>query len=224
MNVFQDMLSRRKTKSINSDHMPIINDFVDVAMGDKTETVCFESVSKTSFETRSPKNAVVGLSALFNYGNHVGRFRFRTLCTKTDGKYATFALPTEITVIERLNEKRRSFRLKMLMNVQWRYAPDGVGYGPYVRSNTHDLSSNGARLDVGRELRSGTQVEILFEQILVEGKPLAVLGVLTRPAQREEKLLIAGVRFTSLSQTAQNAVSEYIRKLQKSDKKRHLAR
>ena len=224
MNVFQEMLSRRKTTSINSDSLPMINDFVDVAMGDKTDTVCFESRSKTSFETRSPENAVVGASALFNYGNHVGRFRFRTLCTKTDGKYATFALPTEITVIEKLSEKRGDFRLKMLMNVQWRYAPDSVGYGPFVRSNTLDLSSNGARLDVGRDLRPGTQVEILFEQILVRGKPLIALGELTRPAQREEKLIIAGVHFLALSQTAQNAVSEFIHKAERSDKKRHLAR
>jgi hypothetical protein len=224
MNVFQSMLSRSKTHAIDSDHMPVINDFVDVAMGGKTDTVCFENVAKTGFETRSPANAAVGGTALFNYGNRIGRFRFRTQCIKTDGKHATFALPDEIIVIERFDEKRRNFRLRMLMNVQWRYAPDGVGYGPYVRSNTLDISAQGARLDVGRELRKGTLVEIVFDQIPVHGKPLAAVGELTRPAHKDENGVIAGIRFTSLGLTAQNAVSEFIRKSEKNDKKRHLAR
>lgn len=225
MNLFQAIGIRSKSNAINSDHLPIENDFVDVFAGGKTETVCIESVSKAGIETRRPPKAVLGQPALFNYSNKLGRFRFQTECTKISGACATFALPLEITVIEQLGEKRKNFRLNKLLNVQWRYAPDGVGNGPFVKGTVRNLSSTGACLDVGRELRKGTLVEIQLDPVLLGKRPVIAIAELARPAQKDSKGVIsAGVCFQGIGMTGQNAIAEFIHTFEKNDKERHLAR
>jgi hypothetical protein len=225
MNLFQAMTARATNRTAHSQNMPIVNDFVDVAAGGKTDTVCVENVSPTDFETQCPSKAAVGQPALFNYSNGCGRFRFRTECTKIERQRATFAVPTEITVIEMFDEKRHCFRLRKMLDVRWRYAPDGIGRGSFVGGKVLDLCAQGARLDIGRALRTGTLIEMKFEQIISEGAPIVVIAELMRPAKADEKgLICAGLQFQKLGSTRENAICEYIQKLEKDDKHRHLAR
>lgn len=225
MNLFAAFAARSKNTTAHSQNMPVLNDFVDVLAGGKTDTVCVEEIARTTFETRRPSKAVVGDAALFNYGNRFGRFRFRTTCTKIEGQRATFAVPAEITVIEKFDEKRQSFRLRKIVDVQWRYAPDGVGNGPFVPGKVLDLSALGTRFDVGRALRKGTLVEMKFDQIVSDGKPIVVVAELTRPAKVDDNgVICAGVKFLDLGLTRENALSEYIQRFEKDDKHRHLAR
>jgi len=225
MNLFQAMQRRSKSKDIDSNHLPVVNDFVDVACGGKTDTVCIEAISRVDFEASGPSTVAVGSLALFNYGNRTGRYRFRTTCTKLDGKHAHFALPSEITVIETFDEKRGGFRLKKLLSITWRYAPDGVGNGPFVSGNLLDLSAEGACLDVGREVRKGTQVEIRFDQIVADGKPLVAIAQLMRPSTRNGAgVIVSGLQFQGLGYTGQNAISEFIVTHEKQDKVRNIAR
>jgi hypothetical protein len=225
VNLFQAMVSRSKSNAIKTENLPVVNDFVDVATGGRTDTVCIEDISKVDFETRLPLKAGVGVPALFNYSNGYGRFRFHTQCIRIDGQRAAFALPTEITVIEQFDEKRKAFRLRKLVDVSWRYAPDAAGHGPFVRGKVLDLCANGTRLDVGRELRTGTCVEIRFDQIVVGREPIVVVGELVRPAKADDKGVIsAGVKFKNLGATRENAISEFIQRYKKEDKERHLAR
>jgi len=223
MNLFQAMQSRKKTREVDSDRLPDVNSFIDVATGGRTEYLPIESIGSASIVVRRPAKAVVGTSALFNYSNRVGRFRFYANCTQLTEKMATFDLPISITVIEQFGNKRRNVRLKTALPVTWRYAPDGSGYGNFYDGNSVDISCVGMSLLVPRELRAGTQVEIRFD--LSDGqKPFTVIGTLTRPTQPAARgRFSAGMSFKNIRPTEENRLAEFILARQRGQRKRALA-
>jgi len=220
MNLFEAMRSRSKSKAINSDHLPELNAFVDIAVGGKTESVPVESIGRTELTTRLPSRATVGAKALFNYHNGRGNFRFYAECTAIEGRKARFALPTEITVLNRIRDRRRGVRLKYALPVIWRYAPDGIGYGEFTKSFAVDISSSGVALMVPRELRSGTLVEISLD---LGATAFTVVGALTRPtAQTASGKYVAGIDLrVNLAQA--NAIDDFILARQKGQRARGIA-
>jgi hypothetical protein len=223
MNLFQSMLARKKSDAVDSDHLPEVNAFVDVATGGKTESLPVEDIGPTSFQIRSPGNAAVGAKALFNYSNGRGRFRFHAQCEAINNQLATYAKPAEITVIEKFGDKRRNFRLKHALPVVWRYAPEGVGYGEFAKSTTADISCVGVSLVVPRELKPGTQIELKLD-LNGSAKPFAVIGALTRPTQKQSSgKFSAGLSFQNISPTNQNAIGEFITSRQNGQRNRSLA-
>jgi hypothetical protein len=222
MNLFQAMLSRSKSKSIDSDHLPEVNAFVDIATGGKTESLPVEEIGGSSFQVRRPALAAVGAKALFNYSNSQGRFRFHAECAALDKHVATYGMPTEITVIETFGDKRRTYRLKFALGVDWRYAPEGAGYGEFMHGTTADLSCSGVSLVVPRELKLGTQIELRLD--LNDGGPFLLIGTLMRPTQRQlSGKYIAGLAFPDIRPTSANAISEFIAKRKYGQSKRYLA-
>jgi hypothetical protein len=220
LNLFEAMRSRSKSKAVNSDHLPELNAFVDIATGGKTESVPVESIGRTEIAVRCPSRAAVGTSALFNYVNARGSFRFHAACTKIEGQTASFALPPEITVLQRVNDRRRTVRLKYALPVLWRYAPDAVGYGEFTKSATVDISSNGVALMVPRELRTGTLVEIKFD---LGTCAFTVIGALARPTvQQPSGKFLAGIELrTNLAQA--NAIDDFILARQQGQRQRGIA-
>jgi hypothetical protein len=223
MNILQALASRKTTGVVNSDHLPELNSFIDVAIGGKTELLPIEVIEKGAFVVRRPSLAVVGSQALFNYSNGVGRFRFRADCTAVGSCTATFALPKEISVIEKFGEKRRHFRLKRSLPVCFRYAPDGVGYGSFSESSLTDISSVGVGLIVPLALKTGTLIEMRIN-LPGSGGAFDVLGKLTRPSELQKAgRYSAGIQFETLSPTNANKIGEYITKNQQTNHKRGVA-
>jgi PilZ domain len=215
------MRSRSKSKAINSDHLPELNAFVDVAMGGKTESVPVESIGRTELAVRGPSNAAVGTTALFNYVNGRGSFRFHAQCTAVEGRTATFALPPEITVLQKVRDQRRSLRLNYALPVVWRYAPDGVGYGEFSKGATVDISTAGVALMVPRELRMGTLVEIKFD--LGDSGVFAVIGALARQTVRQPSgKFLAGIDLR-VNPLQANAIDDFIATRQRGQRKRGIA-
>jgi hypothetical protein len=220
MNLFEAMRSRSKSKAINSDHLPELNAFVDIAVGGKTESVPVERIGRTELATRLPSRATVGAKALFNYLNGRGSFRFYAECTAIEGRTATFALPHEITVLQRIRDRRRGVRLKFALPVTWRYAPDGIGYGEFTKSFLVDISNGGGALMVQRELRTGTLVEI---NLNLGATAFTVVGALTRPTtQTANGKYLAGIGLRVTPAQA-NAIDDFILARQKGQRDRGIA-
>jgi hypothetical protein len=220
VNLFDAMRSRWKSSAINSDHLPELNAFVDVAMGGKTESVPIESIGRTELSVRRPTKAAVGGSALFNYVNGRGNFRFCAQCTAVEDRSATFALPAEITVVQKLRDKRCGVRLQYALTVAWRYAPDGVGFGEFVKSAIVDISSSGVLLMVTRELRAGTLVEIKFD---LGTSAFAVVGALTRATQQQASGKFAAGIALRVTLAQSNAIDAFIMARQRGQRKRDIA-
>jgi hypothetical protein len=220
VNLFEAMRSRSKSNAINSDHLPELNAFVDVAVGGKTESVPVESIGRAELAVRRPSKAAVGAKALFNYSNPRGSFRFYAECTAIEGRTAHFALPSEITVLQRLRDRRRSLRLKYALPILWRYAPDGVGYGEFTKSFTVDICGGGAALMVPRELRTGTLVEIKFD---LGSAAFTVVGGLTRQTvQTASGKFLAGIELR-VNPAQANAIDDFILARQQGQRKRGIA-
>jgi hypothetical protein len=220
VNLFDAMRSRWKSNAINSDHLPELNAFVDVAMGGKTESVPVESIGRTGLSVRRPTKATVGGSALFNYVNGRGSFRFFAVCTAVEGRSADFALPAEITVLQKVRDLRRGVRQQCAIAVTWRYAPDGIGFGEFTKSTTGDLSAAGVLLVVPRELRAGTLVEIKFD---LGTSAFSVIGVLKRSTQQQASgKFTAGIELRVAPAEA-NAIDNFIVTRQKDHRKRSIA-
>jgi hypothetical protein len=220
VNLFEAMRSRSKSNAINSDHLPELNAFVDVAVGGKTDSVPVESIGRTELTVRAPSRVTVGAKALFNYVNGRGSFRFHAECTAIEGQRATFALPAEITVLQKVRDRRRGVRLKHALPVVWRYAPDGIGYGEFTKSFTVDFCSGGLALMVPRELRAGTLVEIKID---LGTTAFTAVGALTRPTvQMASKSFLAGIELR-LNLPQANAIDNFIVARQQGQRKRGIA-
>jgi c-di-GMP-binding flagellar brake protein YcgR len=131
-----------------------------------------------------------------------------------------FALPFEITVVQKLRDNRRGIRLKHALPIVWRYAPDGVGYGEFTKSTAVDISAGGLALIVPRELRVGTLVEIKFD---FGSSAFTVIGSLARPTvQMASGKFVAGIALR-VSPAQANAIDDFILTRQRGQRKRDIA-
>lgn len=222
MNLFLAVRPRSKTRSIDRDYLPEVNSFVDVAAGGTTENLPVEAVGRKDFVVRRPANAMAGESALFNYSNRVGRFRFYASCVSLDATMATYDIPEQLTVIEKFGSKRRYVRLKTTLPVRWRCVRDGNGYGNFIDGHAADLSCAGMALAVPGKFDAGTQLEISFD-FAGGGEPFALIGTLTRATQKTAGgLSMAGMAFASIRPTEENRIAEFIAHRRKTFRKRAL--
>jgi hypothetical protein len=177
--------------------LPEINAFVDIGIGGSLnrESVPINAVTATTIVVRRLDGLDVGSAADFLYTNATGRFRFRTVCTKVEGNEAFFELPESIKTIEKFSARRMALRIPWVTQVQWRYAPDGRGFGDFSSASMMDVSRGGALLVVGRAIKLGSQVEVRF----VLNSPFIEVCEVMRSAKigTSEKYAI-GIRFLSL--------------------------
>jgi hypothetical protein len=205
--------------AVKSDHFPAVNAFVNVATGGKTESLPIESIERLQFEVRRPSRAAVGMTALFDYANALGRFRFHANCAAVLDRTAFFDLPAHIMVVDKSDN--RTFRMDCVIPVLWRYAPGGEGYGAFMRSFTANLSAGGVAFVVPRALRAGTQVEL--ELTLDEAPAFVVIGTLTRPTVQNRSNHLAGTAFDELTPAGANAIDNFIASRERSRRERGIA-
>jgi len=198
------------------DKLPAIHAFIELRFADGScgQSVSVNEVTSAELITRSPKNVSAGMPVDFSYVTSAGRFRFSTTCSRVDGDEAHFPLPDAIKSIELFAARRGSPRVKKLMPVQWRYAPDRQGYGDYLVGSLMDLSYRGASLVVTRELKIGELVEVRFTLDPKE-KPLVELSEVVRASKIETSgRNVAGIRFVELSRQDERALVKFLDELQ----------
>jgi c-di-GMP-binding flagellar brake protein YcgR len=144
--------------------LPEIHAFVDLAIGGSLvrESVPINDITSKTLVIRHIDGLEAGTAADFLYTNASGKYRFRTICTKVGGDEAFLDLPESIKTIERFSARRTAERIPWVTQVQWRYAPDGEGFGEFLPASMMDVSRGGVSLVVGREIKLGTQVEVRF--------------------------------------------------------------
>jgi hypothetical protein len=198
------------------EQLPEVNAFVEVAVGGsgRRESVSVNGVDAADIITRRPSGLAVGEPADFLYTNAIGRFRFSTVCRKIEGDDAHFALPESIKTLASFRYRRGAERVSWVVPVEWRYAPDGAGYGRYLAGSMIDLSRTGASLVVGRALKAGTQVEVRFA-LNPKYDPFVELCEVVRSAkiERSEKNA-AGIRFIEIDPSDERTLLDILHERQ----------
>ncbi len=140
-------------------HLPVVDSFVTVVVPNMRSTsVAVDVVSARVLVTRAISGIAVGSQATFDYRNAYGHFRFTAVCRDTNKSSATFTLPEDIRTIELFAQA--DFALEALIDIQWRYAPGGVGRGDFLGDKLMSLSPSTASFILPRDLRLGTLFEM----------------------------------------------------------------
>ncbi len=180
--------------------LPEINAFVDIGVGGSLnrESVPINAITAGAIVVRRLDGLEVGAAADFLYTNASGKYRFRTVCTKVEGNEAHLDLPESIKTIEKFSARRMAERIPWVAQVQWRYAPDGQGFGDFLPASMMDVSRRGASLVVGRAIKLGSQVEVRFV-LNSKRRPFIEVCEVVRSAKIEtsEKYAI-GIRFLGI--------------------------
>jgi hypothetical protein len=214
MNLFRSLFRgvRSNQQEVDlRDKLPQVNGFVDVAVGPNgpRESIPIDDITGTSLVARCPEGLERGASVDFLYTNLIGRFRFATRCLTLEGREAHFELPVIIKTLQTFGYRRNAQRIQWLIPVQWRYAPEGIGYGNYLAGSLNDLSRTGASLVVERELKSGSQVEIRFA--LKPDETFVALCQVVRAAKIDTSARSAvGIRFIEIDALAERKLVDYI--------------
>lgn len=192
--------------------LPLVNSFVEIALNGSRRSISvpIDAIDDNGLTTRQLADLRPGSSADFVYTNEVGRFHFKTVCSQVEESAAIFALPAEIKTIESFDDRRQSARVPWLIPVEWRYAPDGVGYGEFLKASMMDLSGGGASLVVGRELKPGSQVEVRFT-LKSKTEPFVELCHVVRAAKIETSdKNAAGIRFVQIDAADERVLNEFV--------------
>jgi hypothetical protein len=195
-------LGKADKRVVNELHrkLPEINSFVDVAIGGSLdrESVPVNDVTQDALLLRYLPGLDPGVMADFLYTNSSGRYRFRTVCRRAEGNEAYLDLPATIKTIEQFSARRMAERIPWVTQVQWRYAPDGCGFGEFLPASMMDVSRGGASLVVGREVKVGSQVEARFV-LNTRGKPfLEVCQVMRAAKIGTSERYGLGIRFVNI--------------------------
>jgi len=192
--------------------LPEVNAFVEIAIdgSSQRESVSINEINPNGVVTRHLAGLGPGVAADFLYTNAAGRFRFATVCAKVDATAAWFDFPTSIKTIESFANRRTAARVPWVIPVQWRYAPDGQGYGEFLTASLVDLSRGGASLVVGRELKAGAQVEVRFV-LKSKTEPLVELCQVVRAAKIEKSdKNAAGIRFLEVDPADERILVDFV--------------
>jgi hypothetical protein len=192
--------------------LPLINSFVEVALGGSRhrDSVSINEIGAKCLVTRRLDAAAPGVTADFVYTNDIGKFRFATVCSKVDLAGTYFDMPAEIKTIESFADRRRAERVPWIVPVQWRYAPDGEGYGPFLDASMMDLSRGGASLVVGRELKVGSRVEVRFV-LKSKSEPFVELCQVVRAAKIETSdKNAAGIQFMEIDRQNEQILAGFV--------------
>jgi hypothetical protein len=208
--------SRRNVTLQTLAKFPEIHSFVEIGIGGRTEreSVAVNEITPAYVATRPVAGMLVGAVADFLYINPTGKFRFSTVCTRIGAEQAYFKLPTEIKTIENFADRRTYVRVACVIPVQWRYAPDGQGYGEFLAASMMDISRGGASLVVGRELKVGSQVEVRFT-LKSKAVPVVEVCQVMRAAKIETSdRNAAGIRFIEIDHSEAEMLSTFVHERQ----------
>jgi hypothetical protein len=198
------------------EQLPLVNSFVEIALNGsrRSISVAINAIGDSSLTTRPLADVAPGNPADFVYTNDVGRFHFKTVCSRVDESETVFALPSAIKTVESFADRRSSARVPWLIPVEWRYAPDGAGYGDFLKASMMDVSRGGASLVVGRELKPGSQVEVRFT-LKSKSEPFVELCHVVRAAKIETSdKNTAGIRFVRIDADDERMLSEFVNERQ----------
>ena len=195
--------------------MPAMHQFIDVTVrnGPKGQ-ICFESAGVKTFVTNVMPGLAAGQQVIFNYQISTGKYRFTATVKATDGKQATFDLPTKIETVQKFaaSKQRTNVRIDTTVQAQWRYAPAGKIETEWQKGVVSDLSRTGSSLAADREVKVGNILELKI--------PLGGDTITTRAdAKRVDKIggkekYTVGLAFHPLKPEAEKAIIEFINRRQ----------
>jgi c-di-GMP-binding flagellar brake protein YcgR len=134
-------------------------------------------------------------------------------CAKIEDGEAHFHLPVSVRTVE-VFHSRGAQRVLKLLDAQWRYAPDGRGYGEFLPASIMDLSSGGASLVVDRAPKPGSQVEVRFTLESINKTFLEVCEVARSARIAASAKNAAGIRFLTMDPRDERALTNFLRDVQ----------
>ena len=199
-----------KKSTTQEEKLPVLHSFVDVTVaGRKSRSVPVEEVSA--------KEVVVGdvigragERASLVYETPAGRFRFGAPITGVRDGMTIFEVPARIETVGGGSQKRSSVRMDVLVSGHWRFAPDGIGVGEFLKGSVRDISRGGCALIMDRQCKVGQMLEVKM-QLRANVAPLTVLGEIMRVEQVPTSGKFShGLRFHGLRPEEDHAILDFI--------------
>jgi c-di-GMP-binding flagellar brake protein YcgR len=129
------------------------------------------------------------------------------------GGNAYFEMPSTIKRLESFAH-RGAARVDKVIPIDWRYAPDGEGYGDFASGSMSDLSRGGASLVVGRAIKPGTSLEVRFALDPKGAKLVEICQVMRASKIGTSANFTAGIRFLAMSSANETALMKFLQELQ----------
>lgn len=215
-----------KSAGIPPAKLPQLHSFVDVIAGGRpARSVTVESVTLKGIVT----NEVLGKPgevAVIVYHAAAGRFRAQTKIASVAATSTTYEMPKKVTLIGAAGggaQKRQSVRLDALVSGQWRFAPNGMGTGEWVKCTFRDISRGGCSLIIDRPLKKNAQVEVKLN-LKSSAQPVTLLGeVMRHDVIAASGKHSHGLRFHGIRPAEDQAIVEFINRRQADLRSRGLA-
>ncbi len=216
-----------KSAGIPPAKLPQLNAFVDVIVGGRpARSVTVESIGAKGIVTKEVLGKP-GEPAVFVYQAASGRYRAQTKIASVAAASTVFEMPKKVSLIGAAAaggaQKRQSVRLDALVNGQWRFAPNGMGSGEWIKCTFRDISRGGCSLIIDRPLKTHAQVEVRM-QLKNGAEPLALLGeVMRHDVIAASGKHSHGLRFHGIRPAEDQAIVEFINRRQADLRSRGLA-
>jgi c-di-GMP-binding flagellar brake protein YcgR len=197
--------------------LPALHSFVDVAVRNGPKgSVCFENAGTKTFLTSAIDGMSPGQSVSFLYSNAQGRYRFTATITATDGKQATFAMPTRIETVQKFAgaHKRTTVRIDTTVAMSWRYAQVGKIASEWQKAFVSDISRSGCSLGTDKPIKVGNTLELKLP-LRAGGGEVQIRAEAMRVDTIDAKNKYSvGLKFSSGQAEAERAVVDYINRRQ----------
>lgn len=212
--------------AVTPNKLPMLNSFIDVMVGGRpARQVTVESVSPKGIVTKEALGKT-GETAVLVYQSKTGRYRAQTKIATVGAGTTQFETPRKVSLIGGAPSgagKRQSVRLDAIVSGMWRFAPNGVGTGDFLKATIRDVSRGGCSLIIDRALKMHAKVEVQMN--LKEGAaPLTMLGEVMRHEQiKSSGKHSHGLRFHGIRPAEDQAIVEFINRKQAELRSRGLA-
>ncbi len=197
--------------------LPALHSFVDVAIKNGPKgSICFENAGLKTFLTSAIAGMAVGQHVSFLYTNASGRYRFTATITATDGKQATFAMPSRIETVQKFSgaAKRTTARIDTTVAMSWRYAQVGKIESVWQKAFVSDISRSGCSLATDKAIKVGNMLELKLP-LKTNGGEVALRAEAMRVDTIEStKKFSVGLKFLPGQVDAERAVLDYINRRQ----------
>jgi c-di-GMP-binding flagellar brake protein YcgR len=216
---FLEMLGFKKAPSPKQlrEMLPALHSFVDVAIKNGPKgSVCFENAGTKTFLTSALAGMAAGQSVSFVYSNAQGRYRFTATISATDGKQATFAMPSRIETVQKFAgaHKRTTVRMDTTVAMSWRYEQVGKIPSQWQKAFVSDISRTGCSLATDKPIKVGNKLELKLP-LKPGGADVEVRAEAMRVDTIEAtKKFSVGLKFASGQAEAERAVVDYINRRQ----------
>jgi hypothetical protein len=215
-----------KSGVISPTKLPQLHSFVDVIVGGKAaRQVTVESVGPKGIVTSEATLGSVGDAAVLVYQATAGRYRAQTKISAVASAKTTFDMPRKVSLIGAAagGTQRRSVRLDAIVTGTWRFAPNGMGHGNFVKATIRDISRGGCSLIIDRGLKHGQQVEVQM-QLRPDGPLMTFFGeVMRAEVIKNSGKHSHGLKFTGIRPDEDQAIVEFINRKQSELRSRGLA-